>query len=280
MRGGVPAATSLLALAGALLTGCGGIIPAVAGENYPVPVAIAQAAPTPTPTPSPEPETKPAKARKAEAPDPLPPAATEVPPPSAAETDPIPQPAEDQSGFARFTRYALATAQLSRSGAEMPSALLADPVALDGKRRICAAGEQLVVVIDIDPVGGLFAPPASPVAAAGAVPALALLRDAGFEIAWISDLPTERSGSLRTALEQSGLDPRGQDIISLRRDEGDTKDQRKVSLGGFACIVAIAGDERADFDARFKYLRDPKAGTAIESIIGDGWFLIDPLIGN
>jgi hypothetical protein len=250
----------------------------VAGETYPAPVAIAQAAPTPTP--SPEPEAKPAKARKAEAPDPLPPAATAVPPPSAAETDPTPQPAEDQSGLARFTRYALASAQLSGSGTEMPSALLADPVALDGKRRICAAGEQLVVVIDLDPVGGLFAPPAGPVAAAGAMPALALLRDAGFEIAWISDLPTERSGSLRTALEQSGLDPRGQDIISLRRDEGDTKDQRKVSLGGFACIVAIAGDERADFDARFKYLRDPKAGTAIESIIGDGWFLVDPLIGN
>lgn len=278
MHGGVPAATVPLVLAGALLTGCGGIIPAVAGETYPAPVTIAQTAPTPTP--SPEPEVRPAKARKAEAPDPLPPAATAVPPPSAAEADPTASLAEDQSGLARFTRYALASAQLSGSGAEMPSALLADPVALDGKRRICAAGEQLVMVIDLDPVGGLFAPPASPVAAAGAVPALALLRDAGFEIAWISDLPAERSGSLRTALERSGLDPRGQDIISLRRDEGDTKDQRKASLGGFACIVAIAGDERADFDTRFKYLRNPKAGTAIESIIGDGWFLVDPLIGN
>jgi hypothetical protein len=261
-------ASALLALTCGLLNGCGGIVPAVAGETFPVPIE----------TPTGEPEAQSAMAQEARAPTPLPQApggkASPDPAPAAVPSD------EDQSGFARFIRYALASAQLSGSGAQLPSALLADPVALDGKRRRCAAGEQLVVVIDLDPAGGLFAPPAEPVAATGIVAGLALLRDTGFEITWISDLPTERSGAVRTALEQSGLDPRGQDIISLRREEGDTKDQRKESLGGFACIVASAGDERADFDSRFKYLRSPEVGAAIEPIVGDGWFLVAPLITN
>ena len=74
--------------------------------------------------------------------------------------------------------------------------------------------------------------------------------------------------------------PRGQDIISLRRDEADTKQQRRDNLAGITCIVAIAGDERPDFDERFKYLRNPEAGAGIEPLIGDGWFLIEPLLGK
>jgi len=96
----------------------------------------------------------------------------------------------------------------------------------------------------------------------------------------MSDLSTTQSGLLRAALEQSGLDPRGEDIIALRRDEADTKQQRRDSLAGIACIVAIAGDERGDFDERYKYLRSPEAGAGLEPIIGNGWFLITPLIGN
>lgn len=259
MRRTAPALVSLLAVTGMVLTGCAGIIPAVAGET----VAAEPKRPgalQPKPVDDPAPALDPA-------------APTDDPPASAL-------PDADGGAFARFVRYADAARQGATSASDMPSALLADPIALDGKRRRCALGEQLVVVIDLDPAGGLFAPPASPVASSGAAPGLALLRDAGFKITWISDLPTERSGSVRSALEQSGLDPRGQDILSLRRDEGDTKDQRKASLGGFACIVAIAGDERTDFDLRFKYLRKPEAGAALEGLIGDGWFLVAPLIGN
>ncbi len=109
---------------------------------------------------------------------------------------------------------------------------------------------------------------------------LAVLREAGVEIAWMSELSTTQSGTLRTALEQSGLDPRGQDIISLKRDDGDAKAQRLASLAAITCIVAIAGDERPDFDMRYKYLRTPEAGAALDTVIGDGWFLIEPLLGQ
>lgn len=211
-------------------------------------------------------------------------------PPAAAPTAGLaqsrsyPDPAQplppEQANFARFVRYAQASALQAAGGAELPSAMLIDPVALDGKRRRCAVGEQLVAVIDLDPAGGQFAPPTSPAKAPGLALGLAVLREAGVEVAWLSDLATDQSGYVRTVLEQSGLDPRGQDIISLRRDEADMKDQRKASLGAITCIVAIAGDERPDFDMRFKYLRNPEAGAAIENLIGDGWFLIEPLLGK
>lgn len=273
-------------------------VAALAAPPVAVPTPAPQPAPAPTPTPMPAPAPKPAPAIAAApppAPKPVPaptptpmPAPTPAPAPAAAAAlgpmtaypDPERPLAPEQASFARFVRYTQAAARQAAGGAELPSAILADPVALDGKRRRCSAGEQLIAVIDLDPAGGIFAPPANP----GKLPSLALglavLREARVEIAWLSDLSTDQSGSLRTALEQSGLDPRGQDIISLRRDEGDSKDQRRANLAGITCIVAIAGDERPDFDLRFKYLRNPEAGAGIEPLIGDGWFLIEPLLGK
>ena len=182
-----------------------------------------------------------------------------------------------QSGFAQFVRYSSAIAAAGEDGTAPLSAMLKDAIAIDGQRRRCAAGEQPVAVIDLDPKGGVFAPPASPAQQPGLALGLAVLRDAGVVITWLSDLSVNQSGALRTALEQSGLDPRGEDIISLRREADDRKQQRKDNLAGITCIIAIAGDERADFDERFIYLRSPAAGAELEPIIGDGWFLIEPV---
>ncbi|PLK25401.1 hypothetical protein C0V72_01875 [Porphyrobacter sp. TH134] len=212
----------------------------------------------------------------APAPAPAPAAVTTLPPvftapgPSAA---PVSAPAEF-SEFVRYTRLAAATAAEGEEG--RLSAMLSDPVAVDGARRRCAASEQTVAVIDLDPVGGVFAVPPAPRAAPGFAQALASLREAGVVIAWISNLSTDESGAMRSALEQSGLDPRGQDIISLRLDTSNTKQQRMESLAATTCIIAIAGDERPDFDERFKYLRSPEAGAGLEPVIGKGWFLIEP----
>ena len=309
----------LLLLAGPTLSGCvAAAIPALAGsavfgsrvvdeggtgaEPAPTPVAAPTASPAPEPTPqtrtvivniTPPPPPSPAPTPAptvvtapptVTAPNPKPApapvaAATPLPPPTAYP-DPARPLAPQQASFARFVRYTQTAARQAAGGAELPSAILSDPVALDGKRRRCAAGEQPVAIIDLDPAGGIFAIPASPPKQANLALGLAVLREAGVEIAWLSDLFTTQSGALRTALEQSGLDPRGQDIISLRRDETDTKDQRRASLAAITCVIAIAGDERPDFDTRFKYLKNPEAGAGIEPLIGDGWFLIEPLLGK
>lgn len=256
----------------------------------PPPVRVAAPAPAPAPAPTiavaPQPQPLPRAAPPVSAPPPVAPpvsvaaAPIAIPPSAAAYPDPNRPLSSGQANFARFVRYAEASARGAKGGADLASAMLSDPVALDGKRRRCAVGEQLVAVIDLDPVGGLFAPPANPAPQPGLALGLALLRDAGVEIAWLTDLPVSQSGALRTALEQAGLDPRGQDIISLRRDESDHKARRRDNLAGITCIIAIAGDERPDFDERYKYLRNPEAGAGIEPLIGDGWFLIEPLLGK
>jgi hypothetical protein len=299
-----PIAALLLLTAGSALSGCAAVvIPAIAGSTVVGTrvldkdtdtdtdtdkggeQAAASAAPAPAPSPAPAPEPTPVPtvtiapaAPRVPAPAPAPaPAALR---PLAAYPDPAMPLAPGQTSFARFVRYTQAAARQAAGGAEIPSAMLSDPVALDGKRRRCTTGEQLVAVIDLDPAGRIFVPPAAPAEEPGLALGLAVLREAGVEIAWLSDLSTTQSGSLRAALEQAGLDPRGQDIISLRRDEADTKAQRRNNLAGITCIVAIAGDERADFDERIKYLRSPEAGAGLEPLIGDGWFLIEPLLGN
>jgi len=248
-------------------------------EAAPQAVAAARAQPAPEPAPPPPPPPPPTPAPLA-ASTAVETAASAAPGAPRAYPDPAQPLAQDQLGFARFVRFGQASALGARQGAQLNSAILADPVALDGKRRRCVPGEQLVVVIDLDPAGGVFTPPADPPRQPGLALGLAVLRAEGVEIAWFSDLPTTQSGALRTALERSGLDPRGQDIISLRRDESDSKDARRNNLAGLTCIVAIAGDERPDFDLRFRYLRNPEAGAGLEPLIGDGWFLIPPLLGN
>ncbi|WP_181443675.1 hypothetical protein [Porphyrobacter sp. YT40] len=253
--------------------------PPVTVVPAPVQAAPVQVGPRPAPAPTaPSPQLPPAGAVAAPAAATA--AAPVAVPPMAAYPDPARPLTPEQSSFARFVRYGQASALGGKRGADLPSAILSDPVALDGQRRRCSPGEQPVAVIDLDPAGGVFSPPVSPAPQPGLALGLAVLREAGVEIAWLSDMPTTQSGALRVALEKSGLDPRGEDIISLRRDGADTKDQRRESLAAITCIIAIAGDERPDFDTRFKYLRSPEAGAGLEPLIGDGWFLIAPLLGE
>ncbi|WP_324072694.1 MAG: hypothetical protein RSE14_08435 [Erythrobacter sp.] len=252
----------------------------------PTPAPVVPAAPrVAMPAPAPQPVTPPAAAPAA-APAPAPviaaaPTIRTVPgAPASSYPDPSSPLPPEQNNFARFVRYGQASARGVTGGADLASAMLSDPIALDGKRRRCTTGEQLVALIDLDPAGGVFEPPANPGKQSSLALGLAVLRQAGVEIAWLSDLPVNQSGLVRSALEKAGLDPRGQDIISLRRDENDNKQQRKENLAGITCIVAIAGDERADFDERFKYLRNPEAGAGLEPVIGDGWFLITSLFAE
>jgi len=275
----------LLALAGTALSGCVAVaIPALAGSalagreiigsgdgedegearKAATPATAPSAAPAPAPAPVPAPAPAPVAAAVPRLSDPA-----VVPAAPAPETD-------RATGFAGLVRYARALSLARGPDRGMVSAMLADPVALDGQRRRCAPGMQPVVLIDLDPAGGMFAVPADPARQQSIILGFAVLREARVVIAWISDLPADQSGALRTALARSGFDPRGEDIISLRRDED--KQTRRENLAATSCIIAIGGDERPDFDLRFRYLKNPEAGAGLEPLIGDGWFLIDPLL--
>jgi hypothetical protein len=247
----------------------------------PAAVAAPILAPAPTPEPSPvgiaAPTPVPAAAR---APTPAPPAPVIAAAPLAAPSrSPLAalQLTRFDPAFASMANYAVAAIAAADPARPLQSALLRDPVALDGERQLCQAGQQPAVVIDLDTRDAPFAAPAAPAAMPEHAAALAELRDAGITIAWISQNTITETGPIRTTLERAGLDPRGQDVLVLMGGPDDSKQTLRETLAASTCILAIAGDQRPDFDHRFRYLRTPAAGAGLEPLIGDGWFLIRDL---
>ena len=94
---------------------------------------------------------------------------------------------------------------------------------------------------------------------------------------WISRLPADEVDRVAEALKSSGLDPTGRDPILLVRNEDERKQVLREEANETVCVVAIAGDRRADFDELFDYLRDRRLETAYDAQLGSGWFLVPPL---
>ena len=282
-----------LAVAASALQGCvAAVIPVMAsgaivgrggdkdkGAQAEIPAPVPAAAPAPEPAPEPVPEPAPVSAPVApqiQAPISFPPLPLSPAPPLLAN----PVSAQDtgsDAGFKALVEYARGVARAATADTPPLSAMLADPIATDGKRKLCDAGKRLLVLIDLDPAGRVFAAPPALAADPDRAQGLAQLRDAGVLITWLSDSPLLASGDIRTALEKAGLDPRGEDIIALRSDPDERKQTRRERLADISCVIAIAGDERTDFDERFRYLKDASVGVRLEAVIGDGWFLIEPL---
>ena len=88
--------------------------------------------------------------------------------------------------------------------------------------------------------------------------------------------PADRAGAIRKALATAGLDPDGRDQLVLLRFPEERKQTRRDDFAKANCVLAMAGDERADFDELFSYLRDPAAATTLDVLIGKRWFLVPP----
>ncbi len=175
------------------------------------------------------------------------------------------------SPFFGLISYSLA--QVSDETSDPPfSAVLRNPSVLDGERAQCSNGKP-TILIDLDPSDATLAPDngiqSDPVLAQG----LAALRENGIEVAWISGLSADRAGDVRSALSSSGLDPANEDSLLLMRYPNDRKQTRRKELAESVCLLAIAGDDRKDFDELYDYLLKPSAAFALEPLINNGWFL-------
>lgn len=171
-----------------------------------------------------------------------------------------------------FLGYALAESARHPTDERRRSAVLADPGSLQPATTDCAILPP-AVLIDLDPAGE-----AAQIDAIAPDPALADgladLRAQDTAVFWISRLSAAEAGTLRRRLVETGLDPAGRDILLLMRRAGDRKQLRREELARSHCLLAIAGDERADFDELYSYLRDPAAASALEVLIDRGWFLV------
>ncbi|WP_291134269.1 hypothetical protein [Erythrobacter sp.] len=178
--------------------------------------------------------------------------------------------------FANFLAFAEAAASMAASDGSRDSALLAEPASLSAELKPCAA-QTPSVLIDLDPAGGMLPAELDVSADPDLSVGLSRLRRAGVEIAWISGQSAAHAGALREALAEAGLDPDGDDTLLLMRYPGDRKQTRREDLAARTCLVAIAGDEREDFDELYAYLVNPEAALGLELLIGDGWFLVPSL---
>ena len=179
----------------------------------------------------------------------------------------------------RFFTYTMKQAEPAPGIVSPPqSALLVQPPALDMPVRTqCDQSEPPAVIIDLDVGSAPFAPDQLPQAPAGVAAGLAQLRLAGVEVLWISGLPAARVVDVAKALRTSGYDPEGRDQFLLLRAPQDRKQLLRENASDDVCIVAVAGDARGDFDELFDYLRVPGSAAGLDSMLGEGWFLVPPL---
>lgn len=273
--------------------------PAPMPEPAPVELAASPEPLTPTPALPPEPEPEPVELAVAELPA-VPPGETPVAMPQPA---PAPAPARQQAelaaveppvspamlapaeaidsgqslvGYAALRSYALRTLG---GGLPLPSAMLADPTSLQPVRRECM-GNSPTLVIDLDPAGGLV-PLSGPLGINNTLArVLAELRARDVNVAWITDRTPLDARAVRDRLVASGLDPDSRDSIYVERYPGETKQARRESIGQTSCIIAVAGDERADFDDLYNYLIDYSNARALEPMLGSGWFIIENPVGE
>lgn len=153
------------------------------------------------------------------------------------------------------------------------SALLEDPTSLEPVRAPCQAGVPAVLV-DLDPADGLLPLASASSPAPALVAALNDLRREGIAIAWMTDREPEDAGRIRALLLETRLDPTGRDPLFVMRYPGEEKQRRRRALLETHCLLAIAGDDRRDFDDLYIYLLDPSSALGLEPMIGEGWFLI------
>lgn len=195
---------------------------------------------------------------------------------------PAPRPSDRREGDARqawsaFSHHALAAA-VDPAGNERHSAFLTAPGSLSPNTVDCGIYPP-AVLIDLDPTGSTFDPMAKTSPAPGLAEALAGLRGHDIAVIWISGAFADAAPAIRSRLKASGLDPAGKDELLLLRYPDERKQERRASIADSHCLLAIAGDERGDFDELFGYLKSPNAAVALEPLIGDVWFLTPAPLG-
>lgn len=193
---------------------------------------------------------------------------TELPPPTPSDLG-------GANPWQPFFDYALAQGSALKAAERPESALIVpDGLFVTPERRPCIQRFPAVIV-DLDKMKEAFN-------AAGARPApglaqgLARLREAEIVVLWLTRLPAAQVGMVANTLRSSGLDPEGNDQFLLVRSPDDRKQILREQANQDVCVVAIAGDERSDFDELFDYLRNPDAAAGLDVMLGNGWFLVPP----
>ncbi len=180
--------------------------------------------------------------------------------------------------YAGFTSYALAQSAKFEAGEGIQSAVLIPRVALEKPEKVDCAGKPLAVLIDLDDQNaGNWTVSETLYRQNGLAEALDELRAAKISVIWLSDQPAESSDRISAILKDAGLSvSEADDFLFLDRGGDDRKQARRWDAARTYCIVAMAGDKRADFDELYDYLRHPDGAVTLEHMYGAGWFIAPP----
>lgn len=192
---------------------------------------------------------------------------------------PIIQPvAQQDSPYAGFASHALAQSALLAAEEDVKSVVLIPKINIFNPKTLRCKGKPLAVLIDLDDEKNSNLMEAETLYRQnGLVEVLASLREAEISVIWVSDEPASAAGAISAMLAEGGLSEDGSDdFLFLDRGGEDRKQERRWDAARNYCIVAIAGDDRADFDELYDYLRNPNGAIALEPMFGNGWFLTPP----
>jgi hypothetical protein len=178
---------------------------------------------------------------------------------------------ETNHPYLPIVRYALEQAERRAAGREVRSAILVDRVSLIDPKAIDCGNKAFAVLIDLDAAPGETIIEGEPT---GFGQLLQLLRDSGIAIAWVSDRSPSVLEDDLARLRAGEIPLVGQGDIELYGWGGVSKQQHRKTLATSHCVLAIAGDQKADFDELFLYLRDPDYAIRLEAWTNRGWFLL------
>ncbi len=186
------------------------------------------------------------------------------------------------SPYAGFAAHALRQSAKLEAGEGVESVVLIPRVDIFKPETMGCAGKPLAVAIDLDDKAGPDWIKAETLYRQnGLIEVLTSLRAAEISVIWLSDQPVAASERISAILNEAGFSQsESDDFLFLDRGGEDRKQVRRWDAARNYCIVAIAGDDRADFDELYAYLRDPDGAITLENMFDNGWFLTPPpLVG-
>lgn len=198
---------------------------------------------------------------------------------SAAYVSQIFQPlGSGNSPYADFAAHALKQSVRLAAGESVESVVLVPRVDIFKPETMACAGKPLAVLIDLDgPTGGDLITAETLYRQNGLVAVLNNLHFAEISVIWVSDQPVAASGRISAILNEAGFShSESDDFLFLDRGGEDRKQVRRWDAARNYCIVAIAGDDRADFDELYDYLLEPDGAFTLNHMFDNGWFLTPP----
>lgn len=194
---------------------------------------------------------------------------------------PVPASSGDQP-YDAFIRFAMQQADRREGGQLRETVMLSGPP-MNGTLPLLPCGFlPPAVIVDLDDGSGTGLNLATATtdtgvrAAAGLAESLNELRRRDVAVIWMTSQPFDRFDTLSALLRSTGLDSTGNDTIVLTRSTTERKQERRTQTAASHCILAIAGDRKADFDELYDYLRNPDLPIESDRMIGAGWFLAPP----